>query len=169
MKTFNTPIFVIVLMGVSGSGKSTVGTALADRLGWQFYEGDDFHSESNIQKMAQGIPLTDEDREPWLADLHDLIARQIESKKPAIIACSALKQRYRDQLLEDNEGTVIVYLHGEFELICQRMEKRQNHYMKAAMLQSQFDSLEEPENAIVISIEDDTDKIVEEIINSFDA
>ena len=166
MRTLNTHPIVIVLMGVSGSGKSTVGTALADILGWQFYEGDDFHSESNVKKMAQGTPLTDEDREPWLANLHDLIAEQIASEKPAIIACSALKQKYRDQLLEDNEGTMIVYLRGDYELIDQRMQKRQKHYMKADMLQSQFDALEEPENAIVVSIEVGIDKIVDEIINT---
>ena len=166
MRTLNTHPIVIVLMGVSGSGKSTVGTALADILGWQFYEGDDFHSESNVKKMAQGIPLTDEDREPWLANLHDLIAEQIALEKPAIIACSALKQNYRDQLLEDNEGTMIVYLRGDYELIDQRMQKRQKHYMKADMLQSQFDALEEPENAIVVSIEVGIDKIVDEIITT---
>lgn len=168
MRTLNTHPIVIVLMGVSGSGKSTVGTALADILGWQFYEGDNFHSESNVQKMAQGIPLTDEDREPWLANLHNLIAEQIASEKPAIIACSALKQKYRDQFLEDNEGTMIVYLRGDFKLIDQRMHKRQKHYMKADMLQSQFDALEEPENAIVVSIEGEIDKIVDEIINTLD-
>ena len=155
---------VIILMGVSSSGKSTIGSALAKRLGWHFFDGDEFHSEGNVQKMAQGEPLTDEDREPWLSDLHDVISEQIALDKPAIIACSALKQDYRDQLLEGNENAQIVYLRGNFDMIYQRIKNRHKHYMKAEMLQSQFEDLEEPTNALVVNIDQSVESIINQII-----
>ncbi len=157
---------VIILMGVSSSGKSTIGSALAKRLGWLFFDGDDFHSDRNVGKMAQGIPLTDEDREPWLADLHDLIAEQIALDKPVIVACSALKQDYRDQLLEGIDSADIVYLRGDFDLIYQRMQKRHKHYMKAEMLQSQFEAMEEPDGALVVNIDQSIESIIKQIIHT---
>jgi gluconokinase len=157
---------VYVLMGVSGCGKSTVGEALAQRLGCPFYDGDDFHPPQNVAKMASGRPLNDDDRTPWLARLHDLIARHLERGETAVLACSALKKRYREQLREGNEGLRFVYLQGDFELIWRRMQERPAHYMKADMLQSQFADLEEPgeDEAMIAGIEGDVRRIVESIL-----
>lgn len=157
---------VYVIMGVSGCGKSTVGQALAVRLGCPFYDGDDFHPAANVAKMAGGAPLNDEDRAPWLAVLHDLLARHVEKGETAVLACSALKKAYRDQLRAGQQDDVaFVYLQGSFDLIWQRMAARPNHYMKAAMLQSQFDTLEEPDDkeAIRINISESINAIVETI------
>jgi gluconokinase len=154
---------VILLMGVSGSGKTTVGKQLAESLGWRFYEGDQFHSPENIAKMSAGIPLTDEDRLPWLNTIHNLIQTQLQNGQPAVIACSALKKSYRELLLKGNPGLRIVYLKGDEELIRQRMEKRGSHFMKAAMLSSQFRSLEEPEGVLTVDISQDPSKIVNTI------
>jgi gluconokinase len=155
----------IIIMGVSGSGKTAVGKALAAKLGWDFYDADDFHPPENITKMASGIPLTDTDRAPWLDSLHDLISTLLNANRPGVLACSALKERYRQRLLEGNEGVLIVYLKGSYGLIRTRMEARSSHYMKSSMLQSQFDSLEEPVNALTVDITLPIDKIVEQIIN----
>ena len=133
-----------VIMGVSGCGKSTVGQALADALDCPFYDGDDFHPPANVAKMAGGTPLNDEDRAPWLAILHDLLLGHVEKGETAVLACSALKKKYRDQLRTGNNHILFVHLQGDFELIWQRMQARQDHYMKAEMLQSQFDALETP-------------------------
>jgi len=154
----------ILLMGVSGCGKSTIGKALAQQLGWDFYDADDFHQPNNIAKMAGGIPLTDEDRAPWLALLHDLISSCLKANHSAVLACSALKERYRQQLLKDNNGVQIVYLKGSFNLIRSRMISRARHYMKLTMLQSQFDAMEEPRNALVIDASLSVDKIVKKIL-----
>jgi len=157
---------VYVIMGVSGCGKSTVGQALAVRLGCPFYDGDDFHPAANVAKMAGGAPLNDEDRAPWLAVLHELLARHVEKGETAVLACSALKKAYRDQLRAGQQDDVaFVYLQGSFDLIWQRMAARPNHYMKAAMLQSQFDTLEEPDDkeAIRINISESINAIVETI------
>lgn len=157
---------VYVIMGVSGCGKSTVGQALAVRLGCPFYDGDDFHPAANVAKMAGGAPLNDEDRAPWLAVLHDLLARHVEKGETAVLACSALKKAYRDQLRAGQQDDVaFVYLQGSFDLIWQRMAARPNHYMKAAMLQSQFDTLEEPDDkeAFRINISESINAIVETI------
>lgn len=144
----------IIIMGVSGCGKTTVGQALAARLGYAFYDGDDFHPPQNVTKMANGIPLDDTDRAPWLARLHDLLQEHIARGEGVVLACSALKRRYREQLQAGNEGVRFVYLRGEFEVIWARMRSRPQHYMKASMLQSQFDALEPPtpDEAIPIPI-----------------
>lgn len=144
----------IIIMGVSGCGKTTVGEALAARLGYAFYDGDDFHPPQNVTKMANGIPLDDTDRAPWLARLHDLLQEHIARGEGVVLACSALKRRYREQLQAGNEGVRFVYLRGEFEVIWARMRSRPQHYMKASMLQSQFDALEPPtpDEAIPIPI-----------------
>ncbi len=157
---------VFVVMGVSGCGKTTIGMALADKLGCPFYDGDDFHPPENIAKMSSGIPLDDADRYPWLARLHDLIADHLGRGETAVLACSALKKKYRDQLREGNDDVYIIYLKGSLNLIWERMETRQAHYMKAEMLQSQFEALEppSPHNTLIISVEHSVDNIVEHII-----
>ncbi len=157
---------VYVVMGVSGCGKTTVGMELADRLGCPFYDGDDFHPPENVAKMASGIPLNDVDRRPWLARLHDLLAGHAAQGETAVLACSALKQKYREQLRVNN-ATCFIFLRGSFDLIWQRMQARQNHYMKAEMLQSQFDTLEmpDPDEAITIDIDQDIESIVAVIEN----
>ena len=155
-----------VVMGVSGCGKSTVGQVLAQRLGCPFYDGDDFHPAENVAKMSQGIPLNDDDREPWLNRLADLIEEHLLRGETAVIACSALKEKYRKRLKRGQENVVFVYLRGNFDLIWQRMQQREGHYMKAEMLQSQFDVLEEPDpdTAVVVNIAPDIDSIVSEIL-----
>jgi gluconokinase len=158
------PRFFIV-MGVSGSGKTSVGEALAERLGWDFYDGDEFHPPENVAKMAKGIPLSDADRVPWLSSLHDLISSSLIQNQPGVLACSALKERYRQKLLEGNEGVQIIYLKGNYDLIWSRMSERTDHYMKPHMLQSQFETLEEPTNALTIDISMPVDDIVKEIIS----
>ncbi len=157
------PSFYIV-MGVSGSGKSSVGKALADALGWDFYDADDFHPAENVAKMASGTPLDDSDRAPWLARLRDLIHACLEEKRPGVLACSALKERYRQVLLAGNPDVQIIYLKGSYDLIWQRMSQRPGHFMKAHMLQSQFDALEEPQNALVVGIEQSLDEITQKIL-----
>lgn len=149
----------IVVMGVSGSGKSSVGKALADHLGWAFYDADDFHSAENVAKMASGTPLNDDDRRPWLADLHTLLA----TSQPLVLAASALKQTYRSQMRGELLTVQFVYLKGSYDLIWSRMQQRDGHFMRADMLQSQFDTLEEPTHALTVSIEDSIDAIVAQI------
>lgn len=158
----------IVLMGVSGCGKSSVGVRLSQRLNWPFYDGDDYHPPENITKMGQGIPLDDADRVPWLVILHDLISEHLTAGCSMLLACSALKRKYRDQLTEGNPGTVFVFLKGDFNLIFDRMGVRSGHYMKAEMLQSQFYALEDPKDALVVDISQDLDGITKEIISCLD-
>jgi len=142
---------IVLLMGVSGSGKTTVGKLLASNLGWKFEDADGFHSPANITKMSQGTPLTDEDRLPWLANMASAIRDWLNHSENVILACSALKQRYRDQLLIDQQ-VKLVYLRGSFELILSRMQQRGSHYMKPDMLRSQFEALQEPQDAIAVDI-----------------
>jgi gluconokinase len=137
---------IVVLFGVSGAGKTTVGQLLADDLGWKFYEGDDFHSQANIDKMRAAIPLTDQDRQPWLQSLHGLIERCLAAEENAILTCSALKKSYRNYL-RVNEEVRFVYLHGSYELIADQLQKRRGHFMKSELLRNQFDTLEEPKPA----------------------
>lgn len=158
----NTRFFIV--MGVSGCGKTSVGKALADSLGWDFYDADDFHPPENVSKMANGTPLDDSDRALWLASLHELISSSLKADKPGVLACSALKERYRQQLLDGNDGVQLIYLKGSYELIWSRMIKRVDHYMKPHMLQSQFEALEEPTNAMVVDISESVDEIVGEIL-----
>jgi gluconokinase len=153
-----------IVMGVSGCGKSSVGQALARSLGWDFYDADNFHPPENVAKMADGSPLDDSDRAPWLASLHELISSSLKADKPGVLACSALKERYRKQLTNGNRCVQIVYLKGSYDLIWSRMEKRTDHYMKPHMLKSQFETLEEPSNALTIDISISLDDIVQEIL-----
>jgi gluconokinase len=155
----------LIMMGVSGCGKTTVGQTLAENLGWDFYDADDFHPQKNIEKMANGIPLNDSDRAPWLASLHDLISNKLEADQPGVLACSALKERYRQKLLDGNQDVQIVYLKGSYDLIWSRMKDRTDHYMKPKMLESQFEALEEPANALTVDIAKPVDEIVDDILN----
>ena len=154
---------IIYVMGVSGSGKSTIGQLLSDRLEIPFVDGDDFHPPTNVEKMRNGSPLNDEDRKGWLAAIHRF-AYKAQHEKGAIIACSALKTKYRDTLSKDLNSVRWVYLKGSFTEIKKRMEQRKNHFMPEALLQSQFDTLEEPKEAIVIGIEKSPEVIIEEVL-----
>jgi gluconokinase len=157
-------IMIIVLMGVSGSGKTTVGKILADQLGWDFVEADDFHPPANIEKMHRGIPLDDVDRQPWLEALRQRVDDACLRGKPAVVACSALKQSYRDYLGQDYPGLLkYVYLHGSEELIGSRLAGRTGHFMNPNLLHSQFDTLELPADAIRIEVDRSPEKIVSEI------
>ncbi len=155
------------MFGVSGCGKSTVGHALAQRLGIQFFDADDFHPPANVAKMQSGTPLTDADRAPWLAALHAHLQQQLTAQQSLVLACSALKQRYRDQLQGKLNAVTFIYLEGTFDLILARVQARQNHFMPANLLQSQFDALEipTPTQAIHVSIDTTVDKLVDNIIN----
>ncbi|MGH2593763.1 MAG: gluconokinase [Anaerolineae bacterium] len=141
---------IVILMGVSGSGKTTIGQLLAKHLGWRFYEGDDFHPQANIDKMRQGTPLTDADRAPWLAALNRLIRELVREGRSAVIASSALKQAYRDRLLRDTQDVYVIYLKGDYDLIQKRLQERPGHFMKASLLASQFEALEEPEGVLAV-------------------
>jgi gluconokinase len=157
---------VLVVMGVSGSGKSTVGRALVERLGWEFAEGDDMHPAANIAKMEAGVALTDDDRWSWLAEVSAWIRRHTDSGQPGVVTCSALKRRYRDVLRGDH--VVFVYLAGNRDEITRRLAQRHGHYMPAALLDSQFDTLEPPaedENAITIDVATTPGREADEIIH----
>jgi len=153
---------IILLMGVSGVGKTTIGQQLARELKWPFADADEFHSEANVAKMRQGIPLDDTDRAPWLQSLHDAIACWIAAGKSVVLACSALKAAYRQQLLVGPEVKV-VYLHGDFDLVAQRLSTRHGHYMNPGLLRSQFDTLEAPPDAISIDVSGTVPEIVADI------
>jgi len=140
---------IIVVMGVAGSGKTTVGSLLASDLGWEFADADDYHSPANVEKMRSGRPLTDADRGPWLESLRVRIVQWLESGKNAVWACSALRQVYRDRL-QVSEQVHFVFLKGERDLLCNRLLQRPDHYMKRAMLESQLNTLEEPADAFVV-------------------
>ena len=143
---------VILLMGVSGSGKTTVGKLLAAKLTWEFRDADDLHSKTNKTKMANGIALTDADRAPWLASIRDLIVHSLASGLNIVLACSALRQSYRDEIVVDAARVKVVYLKGSPELIASRIAHRTNHFMNKDLLGSQFDTLEEPRDAIVVDV-----------------
>ncbi len=154
-------------MGVSGSGKSTVGQRLAEALNWRFIEGDDLHPRNNVTKMSQGIPLTDRDREPWLTQLRDRIVELQQQDQSAIVTCSALKQSYREYLRpQPQEAIQFVYLKSSVSLLRSRLAARQNHFMKAEMLTSQLAALEEPDDAITISIDSliSSESVIAEIL-----
>jgi gluconokinase len=154
---------VIVLMGVAGSGKTTVGLKLADALGWTFRDADDFHPPENVAKMSAGIPLEDRDRGPWLAAIRSYIGERLSRGESAVVTCSALRQSYRDQIVADAARVKLVQLSGNFELILGRMEARQGHFMKPEMLRSQFAALEPPTHAHVADITKSPDEIVADI------
>jgi gluconokinase len=149
-------------MGVVGAGKTTVGSLLAQRLGWQFADADDFHPAANVEKIRRGIPLDDSDRAPWLAALRNAILRWNAERQNAVLACSALKRKYRDELRID--GVQFVYLKGNYELIEQRLRTRRGHFASDSILKSQFADLEKPDDAMTVEIDKPPEAIVSEII-----
>ena len=153
---------IVIVMGVVGSGKTTVGTLLAQQLGWDFADADDFHPPANVEKIRQGIGLNDEDRKPWLQALHDAIARWIDEHKNVVLACSALKRGYRREL-DVGPDVRFVYLKGSAALIAERLRLRKGHYADAQILASQFADLEEPEGAVTVEIAATPPQIVAEI------
>lgn len=156
---------IILVMGVSGSGKTLIGSRLAETLGWSFYDADDFHPAVNLEKMSRDIPLTECDRAPWLANLQRAIAQWLQEGKNVVLACSLLKASHRHQLCLDPEQIRLVYLQGPFSLIQQRLTNRQGHFMKVQMLQSQFDDLEEPSGGIRVDVAQTPTAIVAEILD----
>ena len=154
----------IILMGVSGCGKTSVGINLSKKLGWTFVDGDDFHPKENVAKMSAGQPLTDQDRLPWLKTLHDLLMDHLQKGKSLILACSALKEEYRQVLSSGMSNVVFVHLRGDFDLIHARMRARGEHYMKAEMLRSQFASLEPPKNGIIVGVDQSFGEITAQIL-----
>lgn len=157
-------IFMIIIFGVSGSGKTTIGKLLAKNIDAPFYDADDFHPLSNIYKMKQGIALNDKDRLPWLKTLSKKI-EEWNNKREAILSCSALKEKYRKILTGKTKNIKWVFLNGNFELIQNRIQNRSNHFMSAQLLRSQFETLEIHENAISVNIESSPNEIVKEIIS----
>ena len=156
---------VVVISGVAGVGKTTIGQLLAHELSWNFYDGDDFHPPDNIDKMHNGIPLTDEDRQPWLARLRELIDSCLGAQQNAILTCSALKKKYRDYL-RVSDDVKLVFLHGDFSLVAQRLTARTGHFFEPELLRSQFADLEEPqpsEGVVLLDIDRPPTAVVEEI------
>jgi gluconokinase len=154
---------VIILIGVAGSGKTTVGRILAVRLGCEFYDADDLHPPQNREKMSRGIALSDEDRLPWLYAVRDLVQRCLIENRDAVIACSALKQSYRDLLVVDAAKVRLVYLKGPQAMIAERLAQRASHFFERRLLQSQFDTLEEPADATVVDISETPESIADAI------
>ena len=158
---------IVIIFGVSGAGKTTVGKLLAGEVGWHFIEADDFHPAANIQKMRTGHPLTDEDRWPWLDCLREQIEQLLSAGKNAVLACSALKRAYRDRLRISDE-VKFVFLHGDCALVEKQLRKRHGHFMDANLLKSQFDDLEEPqpgENVLTLEL----GRMPEEIVSQIEA
>jgi len=153
---------VILLMGVSGAEKTTVGQLLASQLGWEFVDGDDYHPATNVEKMRAGIPLTDADRAPWLETLRVLITEWIAEGKNAVLACSALRRAYRERL-QIAPDVQVVYLKGTPQLLEQHLHSRSRHFMTERMLNSQLATLEEPEHAVVVDIDSSVAEIAAEI------
>jgi len=158
----------LIVMGVSGSGKSTIAEQLAQRLGWTYEDGDKFHPASNVAKMSAGHPLTDEDRWPWLQAIADEVDRVCKARDHAVIACSALKRSYRDVLVHGRRDVRIVYLNGTQELIADRLAQRKGHFMPPGLLASQFKTLEPPsadENPVIVSIDASVGEIVDDTVS----
>ena len=158
---------IVVIMGVSGSGKTTIAVQLSHRLGWQYQEGDALHSQANVDKMKAGHPLTDSDRLPWLRTIAEKIDAWRRAGISGVVTCSALKRAYRDVIIGNRPDVVLVYPKGDKALIADRMARRHGHFMPAALLDSQFATLEEPspdENAIVVAIDRPPAAIVDDIV-----
>jgi len=159
---------IVIVMGVTGSGKTTVGMLLAKRLGWDFLDAEDFHSAANKAKMHQGVPLTDADRMPWLEAMHTKLLQLHSEKRNAVLSCSALKQSYRDVLMDGVQAKV-VYLKGSYDFIANRLRSRKGHFADEHILAGQFADLEEPKNAVVVDIAPSAEKIVDEILRHLGA
>jgi carbohydrate kinase (thermoresistant glucokinase family) len=159
---------VLILMGPMGCGKTTIGKMLAERLGWSFYDGDDFHPKKNVEKMRAGIALTDEDRKVWLERLHGNIQHWLRNKQNSILACSALKQAYRDILGVEQNTVRTVYLKGSYELLRKRIKDRHHPYMDKHLLRSQLDTLEEPKDGLTVDISETHEILVSTIMNNLD-
>jgi gluconokinase len=159
---------IIVVMGVSGSGKTTAGQALAKQLAWHFYEGDAFHQPGSLAKMKMGLHLNDSDRAPWLAKLHSLIQEHLDQARPAVITCSALKRDYREKLKGELEDVIFVYLRGSDILIRERLKNRKGHFFEEGLLRSQFEILEEPgpDEAIIVDINQRPSEIVGRLVRT---
>lgn len=155
---------IVIVMGVTGVGKTTVGQLLSERTGWPLYDADAYHSPANVEKMRAGIPLTDDDRWPWLDRLNALLRECASRSESAILACSALKQRYRDRLQQDLQGVRWVYLKGDIELLGSRLRERKGHYMNPALLQSQFDALEPPGDALTVDVGDEPAALAQRVL-----
>jgi gluconokinase len=153
---------IILLMGVTGSGKTTVGRLLAQQLSWQFVDGDEFHSAANIAKMRQGIALTDVDRKPWLEAIREAILRWVAESKSVVLACSALKEKYRSPL-RVGPAVKLVYLRGSYDTISARLAERHGHFATSALLASQFADLEEPGDALIVDLSRSPEEIVSTI------
>jgi len=163
---------VLVVMGVSGSGKSTVAKPLAERLGWPFQEGDDLHPAANVAKMKAGIALDDADRAPWLDAIATWIGDRLTADSGGVVTCSALRRAYRDRLREAGDGVICVYLEGSKAVIAERVANRHGHFMPPALLDSQFATLEPPtpnEHPIVVDIDQPAERQVSEIIAALPA
>lgn len=154
---------VILLMGVAGSGKTTIGEMLARKLGWPFFDADRFHPPENVAKMAAGVPLEDADRWPWLARVRGNMEEELAAGRSAVFACSALKQSYRDFLLAGHPEVKLVYLKGDAELIALRIAGRSSHFMKAEMLASQLEALEEPSGGVTVDVTARPEQVVARI------
>lgn len=155
----------IIFMGVSGCGKTTIGKKTADVLGVPYYEGDEYHSPENVEKMSRGIPLTDEDREDWLDTLSQLLRNKLGAGESGVLSCSALKQKYRDQLCIDPKQVLFIYLKGSYGLIRSRMQARIGHYMPSDLLKSQFEALEEPEDVFAVNIDQAPEEILDKVLS----
>ena len=158
---------VIVLMGVAGSGKTTIGQLLAQDLQWAFVDADDLHPAANIEKMKSGHPLDDNDRAPWLAAIRARIDRFLKEGASAVVTCSALKQKYRDIIIVDSENVKLVHLHGSPEVLLARIQSRKNHFMSPRMLDSQLQALEIPVSALRVDIQQSPPEIVAQIRQHF--
>ncbi|MCG3729646.1 gluconokinase [Vibrio cincinnatiensis] len=160
----------IIVMGVSGCGKSTIGALIAQRLGAKFIDGDDLHPRANIEKMRRGEPLNDHDRAPWLERIRDAAFSLENKSEQGIIVCSALKKAYRDQIRDGNQNVTFLFLDGDKALIIERMRARKGHFMKTDMLESQFATLQRPSaeetDVFTISIASDIDRVVEQAITA---
>jgi gluconokinase len=161
------PSLAFVIMGVAGSGKTTVGERLAKDLGWSFRDADDFHPPANVAKMSAGHPLTDADRAPWLAAIRAYLADHLARNENTIVTCSALKESYRRDLLVDPARVKLIYLFGDFAVIERRLKARKGHFMKPDMLQSQFAALEAPKDALALDISDPPALLVARIRRTF--
>jgi gluconokinase len=153
---------IVIVMGVSGSGKTTIGEALAAQLGWRYLDADDYHPPENVAKMAAGTPLQDEDRWPWLDQLNSVV----RSEKDAVVGCSALKDSYRKRLTAGVKDFRIAYLKGSFELLSRRASERKHRFMPASLLKSQFEALEPPRDAIVVDVAQPVEACVQQILRA---